>query len=354
MIPVMRPLLPREEVVAPWLRRMDDARTYTNLGPLVRELESLHAARLRVDPDRVVTVANATLGLTGAVALTDVAEWHAPDFTFPATGHAVVQAGRKLILEDVHVETWELNTTGISAGGAVGIMPVLPFGAALDQRTWEHFEHVVVDAAASLGADDWDLSDLPETWAVVFSLHATKTLPAGEGGLVVFGSPDQARRFRAWSNFGFAGTRRSIMVGTNAKMSEMTAAYGLASLAAWDQERAEWAASLAQANAITKDLGLECPVQKHQGVHPYWVVQFQDEHQRDHAIDVLTEHDIETRLWWPVPLHEMPAFAEILGQVHSPVTSSLCSTTLGLPMFRGLASEQIDRVGAVLAQSLRG
>ena len=353
MIPVMKPLLPTEEQVAPWLRQMDESRVYTNLGPLVRELERQHAARLNIGADHVVSVANATLGLVGAVELSPVQRWIVPDFTFPATGHAILQAGRELVLADIDPTTWQLDLGNVQEVPDAGIMPVLPFGAPLSFEDWSEFTRVVVDAAASLGADGWDLADLPSTWAVVFSLHATKTLPAGEGGLVVFGDPDQAARFRAWSNFGFAGTRLSALVGTNAKMPEVTAAYGLASLQYWTEERAEWISNLQRANRIARDLGIDTPVQANVGAHPYWIVQMDSEITRDRIVGKLEAESIESRLWWPVPLHEMPAFQHRVPATPSPIATHVASTTLGLPMFRGLAHADIDRVGEVLAVALR-
>lgn len=354
MIPVMRPLLPRLEEVSPWLRRMDDARTYTNLGPLVRELEALHAARLRVPADQVVSVANATLGLVGAVSLTSVARWVAPNFTFPATGHAILQAGRDLTLHDIDPNTWQLDTAPLESHEELGIMPVLPFGAPLVMSDWDSFSHVVIDAAASLGAEPWELSKLPESWAVVFSLHATKVLPAGEGGLVVFGSSEQARKFRAWSNFGFAGTRLSSLVGTNAKMSESTAAYGLASLMNWESEKAEWISSLGRAKSISRDLGIASPVQRSGGAHPYWIVQFDSDSTRIRVAEFLQTHEVETRQWWPVPLHEMPAFEDASRPLPTPIADHAAATSLGLPMFRGLTPGEIDRIGGLISSALAG
>jgi len=343
--------MPPASEVEPWLARMDEARIYSNFGPLVRELEALFARHLNVAADRVVSVANATLGLVGAVSVTTASDWLIPDFTFPATAHAVLGAGRRLHFGDVHLEDWQLDvSTAVDAleVGTLGVMPVMPFGAPVNLSPWARFTHVVLDAAASLGADDLDLSGLPSGWSVVFSLHATKVLPAGEGGLVVFGSPDQARIFRAWTNFGFAGTRLSSVVGTNAKMSEITAAYGLASLAGWSDERAAWAKRLGYANSITRDLGLSTPVQGYTGVHPYWIAQFANGDLRKLAESELAAAGIETRSWWPVPLHEMPAFAGVRTDGPAGNARALAETVIGLPMFRELTLAEIDQVGNVL------
>ncbi len=351
----MRPRMPRAAEVAPWLERMDASRLYSNFGPLVRELEAAHAARLGVPPERLVSVANATLGLEGAVAVSPAETWVVPDFTFPASVHAVLAAGKSLEFGDISPDDWQLDTVPIhERADTLGIMPVLPFGAGIRLDKWRAFPHVVLDAAASLGSEDLDLTGLPATWAVVFSLHATKVLPAGEGGLVVFGSEDQARRFRAWSNFGFAGTRLSSIVGTNAKMSELTAAYALASLSGWTTERTDWMRGLSRANAIADDLGIASPVQRYRGVHPYWVVQFETAAAREHAEAILAERGIETRLWWPAALHQMPAFTAWAPAVPTPHCVHAAATALGLPMHRDIGGADIDSVGEALRVALKG
>ena len=352
MIPVMLPRLPSAGDVHPYLERIDSTRIYTNFGPLVREFEQRHAQRLGVDPSTVVSVANATLGLEGAVAVSGATTWIVPDYTFPASVHAVLAAGKSLQLSDIDGVDWQLDTSALKGGDDVGIMPVLPFGAGISLARWAGFDEVVIDAAASLGSDELDLAGLPETWAVVFSVHATKVLPAGEGGLVVFGSSERAKRFRAWSNFGFAGTRLSSIVGTNAKMPEVSAAYGLASLDAWERDREEWQVALRTAHRITEELGVASPVDRYSGVHPYWIVQFAHREIRDRAVRVLEAEGVESRLWWPAPLHEMPAFREWAPASAVPQCTHAADTSLGLPMYRDIDAADLDRVGSALAKAV--
>jgi len=340
----MRPQLPTVEQVRPWLEAMDASHTFSNFGPLVRELETRHAQRLRVAPEQVVSIANATLGLMGAVAQSQATNWVVPAFTFPASAHAVLAANKDLEFRDINPDTWLLETGDVV--GNSGIMPVMPFGASIDLAPWLNYKHVVIDAAASLGARHVDLSDLPQSWVVVFSLHATKVLPAGEGGLAVFGDIDSARDFRAWTNFGFAGTRMSRMPSINAKMSEITAAYGLASLDNWGTESRDWQTAHEQAQLINTVFGLSSPVELTTGVHPYWIVQTDSSEERDQMEEQLRSADIETRRWWPVSLPEMPAFNQ--WPIETPHAKHAASTSVGLPMYRGLRTTDFESIRTAL------
>ena len=59
-IPIMRPKLPSAECLAPYLRRIDSTRIYSNFGPLACTLEERFADHFALPGGTVTTVANAT------------------------------------------------------------------------------------------------------------------------------------------------------------------------------------------------------------------------------------------------------------------------------------------------------
>jgi dTDP-4-amino-4,6-dideoxygalactose transaminase len=70
--------------------------------------------------------------------------------------------------------------------------------------------------------------------AEVFSFHATKFLNTFEGGAVATNDDGLASKIRLMKNFGFAGYDNVIYIGTNGKMSEISAAMGLTGLESID------------------------------------------------------------------------------------------------------------------------
>ena len=64
----------------------------------------------------------------------------------------------------------------------------------------------------------------------VFSFHATKIINCFEGGAITTDDDELAAELRHLRNFGFTGLDEVSSIGTNAKMSEIHAAMGLASL----------------------------------------------------------------------------------------------------------------------------
>lgn len=361
-LPVARPRMPRAEALFPYLKRIDEGRTYSNFGPLVSELEGRLAQRLGVDPACVVTVANATAGLTLALQ-TIVTEAGGvrepggycliPSWTFVATAHAVSAAGLTPFLVDVDETSWAMTPDIARAalaridGPVAAVMPVAPFGAPMDVAAWDLFTAdtgipAVIDAAA--GHDAVRAGRSP----AVVSLHATKILGAGEGGYVVCHDPDLIVGIKRRSNFGFHGARNAEVTGGNAKMSEYHAAVGLASM---DSYATDIAGFRAVAAAYRQRLARRQWVGFQVGFGSEWcgsvcVARFVGADQQ-RIIARLDAIGVGNRAWWGAGVHAQSAFAG-LPRLPLPVTEMLAQETLGLPYFVDMTDTDVERVCRVI------
>ncbi len=343
----MAPRSPSAASVHHRLEQIDASGWYSNLGPQEQELRSRFAARLNVPPDQVATVANATLGLAGAIAVLGGRRWAAPTFTFAATPAAVITAGADLVFGDIDPSTWAL----VPQGSVDGHVVVAPFGTPPDLDAWKGLGRVVHDAAASLG-EDLDLCSIIPGQAVVFSVHATKVLGAGEGGIAVFGSSDDAARFRTWTNFGFAGSREAQISGINAKMSEIQSAYVHAALDGWEQEKMEWLEARSTVVRLLDDLGVKLFEASRVGINPYVIARFGDESRCTHVERALLKHSVETRRWWSRCCHIMPAYRPFSVGPY-PASEHAAAESLGLPFFRGFNAEHLERLADGLLSALK-
>jgi len=347
-IPVSRPVLPNQAAVAPYIEAMHASGLFTNNGPLVRELERRIAALVNVDAEQVVLTNTGTQALASLVAVMKPELWHVPDWTFTATGLAVLAAGKKLTLDDVDERTWRLRS--YARDTSEGSILVTPFGGLVGAASLPADSTVIVDAAASLGALE-DLSALGDEHAVMYSLHATKVFGCGEGGVAVCGSVAVAQAVRRHINFGFAGARVSTIGSVNGKMSEIHAAYAHASLDAMDQERQEWAHAHSAAHEVSERLSLSTGPTGLSTVHPYWIVDFETVERRSAAEEALVAAGIGFREWWPVPLSRMPVFSG-LASGSAPAAAALSARVLGLPCYRGMPDEAFARIEIALASAL--
>jgi dTDP-4-amino-4,6-dideoxygalactose transaminase len=358
-IPVARPLLPDADALAPYLRQIDESRWYSNFGPLLRAFEDRLEARF-AQPTRVATVANGTLAITLALQALGCRPGELcamPAWTFVATAHAVRQAGLQPWFLDVDPQTWMLDPAQTvaalrTAPGPVGaIVPVSAFGALPNLQAWANVRDatgvpVLVDGAAAFDA----LNEAPVP--VTVSLHATKSVAAGEGGFVA--SEDEAliERVRALTAFAFQGERTSRFVATNAKLSEYAAAVGLASLDAWPATRARLsfaALQLKVALALTPQIVFQ-PGWGVSWISSVCVVGVPDGIAARLARD-LAAQGAEARAWWGAGCHVQPAFEDCLRQP-LPITERLAGSTLGLPYFIDLDEPQAWRIVDALIAGL--
>ena len=348
-IPVMKPRLPTTASILPYWESIEITGQYSNFGPLSSELTQRLANYFHVDYENVLLVTNGTLALQAAVATASVSlsHWIIPSWTFIATAQAVSSAGSVVELEDVDEATWSLteSTTRVCDG----VISVAPFGGKVELESWagESRLHPVVIDAASCFDSARDLSLVNKyNISVMVSLHATKLVTTGEGGVII-GPKAWIFEMKRWINFGFFGDRIARRTGTNAKMSEYQAAIGLASLDEWTTTREEWSMRVKRLSAGLAEINIQVQPSIASGFVTSTLIALVEK--SAHKIEIekrLSAEDIDCRDWWGAGVHNMPAFSNspMAPPINLPVTEDLASRTLGLPLFIDMSEEQIDRV----------
>ena len=358
-VAVARPRLPAAEAIFPYLQRIDEGRWYSNFGPLVCELETRLADRFAPGTE-AVTCTNATQALTLALQAMDLPPGGAvivPSWTFVATAHAIMQAGLVPWFVDVDPETWMLDPTTVVdqamhlSSDICAVIPVCAFGQLPDLAAWRAFREetglpVLIDGAAAF--DTLHDARLP----VCVSLHATKVLGIGEGGFMATDDANFAARFRQLTTYGFKGSRRSLIAATNAKISEYTAAVGLAALDGWPADRLRF---LRAAQHLRIALVGLPQVTFQEGWGRDWVTSVcmvgLPHGSADQVTAILAEDGIDTRRWWDAGCHASPAFAHCRRDDLS-VTDRLALSTIGLPFSVDLDADEIARLATALSRAL--
>ena len=241
-LPLIAPNPPRLSELGDALRRVEASGVYSNNGAEVRAFEADVTAQMFGGYGASLAVANATLGLMiairhaaglspqpGTLALM-------PALTFAATAHAAEWAGLTPLVCDIDAQDWgaaqEEEERLLRAHGArIGcIVPYATFGNAIDLDRYRYYRQrygvgVVVDAASSLGTRDehGDGFGAGAPFAIVHSLHATKTFAVAEGGLIHSGDAPLIATLRAMTNFGFESGRSATLPGINCKLPEVLA-----------------------------------------------------------------------------------------------------------------------------------
>ncbi len=346
MIKVMRPHMPTADDLLPYLRRIDEAGIYVNSGPLLRQLEG-ELERMLGTPCTVVS--NGTLSMELALRALDLpkgAEVLVPAVTYVASGQAIVNAGLTPVLCDVGVSSWQLTPEaahGICLARRTirAVMPVAAFGAGVRIRAWEHFTvdtnlPVIVDAA---GAIHEQATSLFPKVVISYSLHATKAIGAGEGGVVSSCSPALLERVSTLANFGPGGT--------NAKMSEYHAAAALASI----RLPSRWRADVDGWYRRHLPLGMTSQPGR-QSMRTLLPMLLPHGWKAEGVQALMAEAGVETKLWYRPFLDERDEFKDCSRWGPLPMTQTLRERLIGLPYHAFLTEPDVAHACATLARIL--
>jgi dTDP-4-amino-4,6-dideoxygalactose transaminase len=234
---VGRPNIGDRERLFRRINELLDRRWLTNNGPLVHELEQKVASLLGVR--HCIAMCNATVGLEIAIRAAGLqGEVIIPSFTFIATAHALQWQEITPVFCDVDPATHNLDPHQVEAlitPRTTGILGVHVWGrpCAIDELqviARRHDLKLLFDAAHAFGCSHGGRMIGNFGTAEIFSFHATKFFNTFEGGAITTNDDDLATRIRLMTNFGFAGYDQVIYLGTNGKMSEVSAAMGLTGL----------------------------------------------------------------------------------------------------------------------------
>lgn len=364
-IPLLVPDMPVQGELAPYLARIDAERWYTNFGPLATELEERSArffAPAGTGAPQIVAMANATLALELALIALSLAAGSRvllPALTFVASAASIVRAGHVPVLCDVDASSWlltpEIAERVAGEARAAAVMPVATYGCPQDPAQWDRFTQrtgipVVIDAAAAFA----NQSRLGKS-AAIFSLHATKSLGAGEGALVVSSDRRLLEELRRLSNFGIHLPEGLVhRAGTNAKLSEYHAAVALASLDGWVQRSAR---RIEVHRRYLDRLAASCPNVRLQeraadGVYSIMPVLLPEGIAASPVAAGFAGQGIETRRWYCPTLEQHPAFSAMPVAGGLAVSRILSERLLALPFHTRMDDADVARVCDALANLL--
>jgi len=230
---VTRPYLPDLKAYQDGIAEIWNNQWLTNNGPVhqryTRTLEAFFGTEnlcLYTNGTLALQVALQGMRITGEVITTP--------FTFVATAHCLRWNGITPVFVDIDPETYTLDPAAVEAAitpRTTAILAVHVFGNpchldALQRIADQHHLALIYDAAHAFGVEVGGTSIGCFGDCSMFSLHSTKLYHSIEGGILVFRDPTLKLTLRHLMNFGFKNETEVVMVGTNAKMTEMQALMG--------------------------------------------------------------------------------------------------------------------------------
>jgi len=349
----------REEIDAA-VARVVEAQQFI-LGPEVSALEQEVAALCGVAHG--VGMSSGTDALLASMMALEIGpgdEVVTTPYSFFATAAGAVRLGARPVFVDIDPTSYNIDAAGVA--GALtertrAILPVHLYGrmAALDAMLSSAQPRgiaVIEDAAQAIGAVD-ELGRRAGSIGALgcLSFFPTKNLGGfGDGGMTVTADAALADRLRMLRVHGMEPKYHHAVIGGNFRLDALQAAVlrvKLRYLDDWTDARRRNAERYRTLFAEA-DLGEWVTPPEDVAGHSYnqFVIRAAD---RDGLQQHLAAHGVGTEVYYPVPLHLQPCFAD-LGYERGdfPEAERAAAQTLALPIYPELTEEQICHVVAVI------
>jgi dTDP-4-amino-4,6-dideoxygalactose transaminase len=344
-----------------------DRRWLTNNGPFVREFENKITQLTRTK--HCIVMCNATTALEIAIrALELKGEVIIPSFTFVATAHALQWQEITPVFCDIDPLTHTLDPQRVEeliTPRTTGIIGVHLWGRAckvdeLSEIARRRNLKLLFDAAHAFGCSHQGKMIGNFGDAEVFSFHATKFFNAFEGGAVLTNDDELAKKIRLMKNFGFVDYDEVTYIGTNGKMSEISAAMGLTGLESLDEfisiNRHNYIHYRNELNNIPGIKMVEYN-EKEKCNFQYIVLEIDERITgiaRDEILQILqAEHILARRYFYP-GCHRMEPYRSYFPHAHLllPKTEELAKKVLSLPTGTGVSTQDIIAICQIIRFSI--
>jgi dTDP-4-amino-4,6-dideoxygalactose transaminase len=300
-----------------------------------------------------------------------------PAFTFVATATSVVHAGGRPQFVDIDPGTYQMSPA--AAGAAVtartrAVMPVHLFDRMADMSAFRaladlHDLVLLEDSAEAIGMRRHGHHAGRHGVGGVLSFFPSKTLGAlGDAGAVLTDDPEIAATVAALRHHGRPGATLdhfpairtgSALVGVNSKMDDVQAAVLLAKLTVLEDDiarRAELAAAYtARLAGVPGVRALPAAPEQGHGHRDVTYVYVVEVEERDRLAAALADQGIGTEVYYPVPLHLQPCFADLGHRPGEfPHAEAACAHTIALPLYPDLDLADLERVCAAITRFYTG
>ncbi|RKE47416.1 MULTISPECIES: DegT/DnrJ/EryC1/StrS family aminotransferase [unclassified Sphingomonas] len=375
-LPLIAPNPPRLSEHLDALRRVEASGVFSNNGPEVRAFEAGVTDKLFGGHGASLAVGNATLGLmlairhasgmrTGGLNPKQGTLALMPALTFAATAQAAAWAGLTPLVCDIDANDWgacalEEERLLQRHGERIGVVvPYATFGNAIDLDRYVHFQRrygvgIVIDAASSLGTlDGAGLGfGARAPFAVVHSMHATKTFAVGEGGLIHSGDGDLIATLRSMGNFGFEGSRNATLPGINAKLPEITAIMAQTKLAEIDAIANHRAVLEETYRATLPDFQFQAVSGRRRSMQ-FMPVLLPEHiaHHRDAIVEAIEADGVGCGRYFSPHLGEQPWFQATAMIEPTPVADKIAGRMLSLPITDAMSVADARRAAEALANA---
>lgn len=285
-------------------------------------------------------------------------------FTFFATAEAISLIGATPVFADIEPESFNLDPAAAEAAvtdRTTAIIPVHLFGRPADHGAFagladRHGLRVLEDCAQAIGATVASAGERRHVGSLgdagAFSFYPTKNLGGfGDGGLLTTDDGEVARSARMLRTHGERSRYHNEMLGYNSRLDALQAALLRVKLSRLDEFNRGRRAAAARYGELLADLeaagGLTAPRVTDGHVFHQYTVRIHGG-RRDAVRDALDAAGVGTMVYYPIPVHRLPVYAEAYAGVELPMAEAAAAEVLSLPIWPSISPATQERVAAAL------
>ncbi len=336
------------------------------LGKEVQELEQAVSAYTL--SRHAIGVSNGTDAIALALQALGVKQGDkvlCPTFTYFATAGAVASIGAIPVFIDIDPMTYCIDPGFVKeylerlpkteSQKPKAIIPVHLYGQCAEMDSImaiaDEFDlNVIEDAAQAFGATYKDKKAGTVGDVSTVSFFPGKNLGAcGDAGIVLTSKDEISERLKCLSNQGASPEDKyqHILLGHNNRLDAIQAAILVVKLQYMDSWNCKRAENASYYNEQFADLGLTTPYVPDTNTHIYhqYMIRAKNNVSRDSIMNHLKEKGIDSRVFYPLPLHLQPCFDYLRYKKGDfPESERAAEEVFSLPVYPELTRKQMDYV----------
>lgn len=330
------------------------------LGPNVTAFEQETAAYLGVP--FAVSCASGTDALHLAILAAGIGpgdEVITSPFTFIATAEAICYAGATPVFVDIDPKAFNMDPALVEAAitpRTKAIIPVHIFGQPADMAPIsaiceKHNLLLIEDCAQSFGASVNGKMTGSIGKLGCFSFFPSKNLGCyGDGGLITCATAELAEELKVLRNHGSRVRYHHSVIGYNSRLDDIQAAILRVKLKRIDEFNTGRRRVAHLYSELLKDVAA-VPFEDRKGVHVYHQYTLLTD-KRDAVMAKLSEQQIASAVYYPIPLHKQDVFAAAYAGVSLPVAEDVSSRCMSLPVYPEMPEESVRLVATTVRDAL--
>ena len=343
------------------IQNVIDTTAFIN-GPDVQEFAKELAAYLGVK--HVVPCANGTDAIQialMALGLEPGDEVITPSFTYIATVEVVALLRLKPVFVDVDADTYTMNLDSLRKAitpKTKAIIPVHLYGQSADMQgvldiAKEHNIPVIEDNAQAIGGNYTFPGGKRAKTGTMGTVGTTSFFPSknlgcyGDGGAIFTNDDALAEKMKMVANHGQKVRYYHEMVGCNSRLDSIQAAVLRIKLRHLDEYcSARRTVADYYDNAFANHPNIKTPYRAPYSYHVYHqYTMILEGVSRDAVVDKMTERDIPSMIYYPVPSHKQNMFKDLGGNSFElPTTDYLQDRVISLPIHTELTEEVLKHI----------